>query len=576
MKLLSFFLQRSKGVGYSKGLVAIVIIAGIVGGVSNTVALALINSALKQQVSSVTSMIWSFAAICILLAASKAVSQIMLTRFATSTAYDLRMKLSRQILASPLRHLEVTGANRMMASLTDDIPNIVQALTNLPNLVINFVIVLSCLVYMGWLSWFLLLVVIGIVGVGVLSYLVLGQKADKYFRQAREAWDLLLKHFHALIDGSKELKLHRRRREEFFSRKLDATAAALARHRVAATTNYAIAENWGEMLIFLVIGFLIFALSKYRGANTEVLTGYVISILYMMNPLQFVLNTFPMIGQAEVAIDQIKDLHDSLATGTPENDAPAVANTHLPWNKIGLFNITHAYHRERENSSFTIGPLSLELSAGEMIFITGGNGSGKTTLIKLIAGLYAPETGQVFLDGNPVNGQNRDYYRQHFSAVFSDFHLFDDLLGLEASELDEQAREYLIKLQLDHKVQVKDGSLSTIDLSQGQRKRLALLAAYLEDRPIYIFDEWAADQDPLFRDLFYLHLLPELKAKGKTVLVVSHDDRYYHVADRLIKLDYGQLVSDCTCAENGKDGENVPIAYRGPAMLPSAQTMSSL
>src|SRR5262249_37075242 len=161
------------------------------------------------------------------------------------------------------------------------------------------------------------------------------------------------------------------------------------------TTNYAIAENWGEMLIFLVIGFLIFALSKYRGANTEVLTGYVISILYMMNPLQFLLNTFPMISQAEVAIDQINKLRDSVATENPKNDAVPVANARLSWNKIELFNITHAYHRERENSSFTIGPLSLEFSAGEMIFITGGNGSGKTTLIKLIAGLYAPETGQV-------------------------------------------------------------------------------------------------------------------------------------------------------------------------------------
>src|SRR5262249_38320240 len=234
---------------------------------------------------------------------------------------DLRMQLSRQILASPLRHLEIIGVNRLMASLTDDIPNIVLALTNLPNLVINFVIVLGCLIYMGWLSWFLLLVVIGIVCVGIFSYYTLARRADKYFKLTREAWALLLKHFQALIDGGKELKLHRRRREEFFSQKLDATAGALSRHRVSATTNYAIAENWGEMLVFLVIGFLIFSLSKYRGTNSEVLTGYVISILYMMTPMQFLLNTFPVISQAEVAVDKFKDVYDSLAAATQENDA---------------------------------------------------------------------------------------------------------------------------------------------------------------------------------------------------------------------------------------------------------------
>jgi putative pyoverdin transport system ATP-binding/permease protein len=575
MKLLTFFLRRSKDIGYSKGLVGIVIIAGIIGGVSNTVALALINRALKQQVSSFTSVVWGFIAICVLLAASKAVSQIMLTRLATGAAYDLRVRLSRRILASPLRHLEILGANRMMASLTDDIPNIVQALTNFPNLVINFVIVLGCLMYMGWLSWFLFLVVIGTMAVGVLSYHVLGRIANKYFRQAREAWDLLLKHFHALVEGSKELKLHRLRREEFFSQKLDAAAAALARHRITATTNYAIAENWGEMLVFLVIGLLIFALSGHRGVTAEVLTGYVISILYMVTPLQLVLNTFPTISQAAVAIDKLKDLNELLDAEPPEDDASSLPNPPLQWSKIEFFDVTHAYHRESENNSFTIGPLNLAISVGEVIFITGGNGSGKTTLIKMIAGLYAPETGQVFLDGMPVNGQNRDYYRQHFSAVFSDFYLFDDLLGLELSELDELAREYLIKLQLNHKVQVKNGSLSTVDLSQGQRKRLALLAAYLEDRPIYIFDEWASDQDPLFRDLFYLQLLHELKARGKTILVVSHDDRYYHVADRLIKLDYGQMVSDSAYTKEMKYGENVPAEYKGPAIPPSLRTASS-
>jgi len=204
----------------------------------------------------------------------------------------------------------------------------------------------------------------------------------------------------------------------------------------------------------------------------------------------------------------------------------------------------HSYHREQDDSHFVLGPIDLSFHRGELVFLVGGNGSGKSTLAKMIAGLYPPEAGEIRLDGQLISDKSRDEYRQLFSAVFSDFYLFDDLLGLHHADLDGQAEEYLTQLHLNHKVKVKNGTLSTTAVSQGQRKRLALLTAYLEDRPFYLFDEWAADQDPVFKDVFYTQLLPELKARGKTILVISHDDRYFDAADRLIKLDYGKIVSD--------------------------------
>jgi putative ATP-binding cassette transporter len=203
--------------------------------------------------------------------------------------------------------------------------------------------------------------------------------------------------------------------------------------------------------------------------------------------------------------------------------------------------VTHSYRGEREESGFTLGPIDLTFSAGELVFLVGGNGSGKSTLAKLITGLYIPETGEISLDGQLINDENREWYRQHFSVVFSDFYLFERLLGIGSADIDPQAQDYLVQLQLDHKVQVKDGVLSTTALSQGQRKRLALLTAYLENRPIYLFDEWASDQDPFFKETFYKQLLPELKHRGKTVVVISHDDRYFHLADHIVKLDYGKL-----------------------------------
>jgi putative ATP-binding cassette transporter len=227
-----------------------------------------------------------------------------------------------------------------------------------------------------------------------------------------------------------------------------------------------------------------------------------------------------------------------------EVDSKELQTGGISWSSLELSDVTHSYQREGEETLFVLGPINLQIEPGELIFVTGGNGSGKTTLAKLLLGLYTPESGEIKLDGKTISEDMTDYYRQHFSVVFSDYFLFETLLGLKSEELDGKAREYLIQLQLDHKVKVVDGSFSTTDLSQGQRKRLALLTAYLEDRPIYLFDEWAADQDPLFKDIFYYQILPDLKARGKTVIAITHDDRYYHVGDRVIKLTDGQIVYD--------------------------------
>jgi putative ATP-binding cassette transporter len=174
--------------------------------------------------------------------------------------------------------------------------------------------------------------------------------------------------------------------------------------------------------------------------------------------------------------------------------------------------------------------------------IIGGNGSGKSTLAKLITGLYTPQSGAIYFDNTLIDDKNRHWYRQHFAVVFSDFYLFESLLGLGSDQ--ELVYQYLKQLQIDHKVTIKNGHFSTTALSQGQRKRLGLLIAYLENRPIYLFDEWAADQDPRFKEFFYTEFLPNLRAQGKTVLVISHDDHYFHIADHLIKLDYGRIEYD--------------------------------
>jgi putative ATP-binding cassette transporter len=330
---------------------------------------------------------------------------------------------------------------------------------------------------------------------------------------------------------------------------LQPSAEAYRRSNFSGNLIYAASGAFGYQLIFFILlGLLIFLMPAVTSVDMKTLTGFTLALFYMLIPLGDIIAFFPSLARANIAMDKIESLSVSLSALTNDADSTPPAAV-IPFEQLELAGVTHSYHRESENKNFILGPIDTVFRAGELIFLVGGNGSGKTTLAKLICGLYTPESGTIRLNKEPVTDETRDSYRQLFSVVFSDFFLFENLLGLDHQQLDATASDYIRQLQLQHKVQVKDGALSTIELSQGQRKRLALLTAFLEDRPFYIFDEWAADQDPFFREVFYLQLLPELKAKGKTVLVISHDDRYYSLGDRIIKLDYGKIEFDSPASE---------------------------
>ncbi len=554
MKLVGFLLRSSRQ------LFALAIITGLIAGISNTGLLVVINVSLSKLTSALQIVAWSFVGLCLLMLTSRVLSGLLLIRLSQGAIYDLRMELSRQLIASPLRHLESLGAHRVLATLTDDVNTIALALFNIPLLCMHFAIIVSCLIYLCWLSWKLLLILCVFLVFGVLTYNLLLRRAVNSIKLGRAQSNLLYKHFRALTEGTKELKLHRKRREAFLSNLLEATAISLKRHTVEGNSIYTLAMGWGQLLVFAMTGLLLLVLPAFGNISTPVLVGYTLTILYLMTPLEFIIGTLPAMGRAGVAMQTVEALGLSLAELKDDASSATLTEPKRHWQSLQLLAVTHDYHRQKEDSNFILGPITMSVYVGELIFIVGGNGSGKTTLTKLLAGLYIPESGTILLDGEPINESNREYYRQHFSAVFSDFYLFESLLGIDVPETDGRVREYLVKLQLDHKVKVANGTLSTIELSQGERKRLALLTAYVEDRPIYIFDEWAADQDPRFKNIFYLHLLPELKARGKTVLVISHDDRYYHLADRLIKLNYGQIEPEELASDLQHAPTEVPVA----------------
>lgn len=545
MSLLRFLYRNSWR------LVVLSMVAGLISGLAGAGIIALINSALEASERTIVLGI-SFVAGVILVVVTKAFSEVVLTRLGQDIIAQLRLHLCEQILRAPLRHVQELGRHRLLAALNEDTDVIAQAYVQIPLICVNGATVVGCLAYLGWLSWLMLVVVLGFMVFGALSFHAQEQRALRSFKLARETNDTLFRHFQSILEGIKELKLHRERRQAFLATALRPTVTAYKRDFVEGMTVYAIATNWGMFLFYAVIGLVLFVVPEWLSLTPQAITGSTLVLLYMMGPFSQIVETLPNVGRADVALEKVEALGLSLATASTRDQierrdtvrSTAAGGPVLTavWKRIEMAGVTHRYYREDEEGSFQLGPVELSFTPGELVFLVGGNGSGKTTLALLLLGLYAPESGMIRLDGVPIDEINRESYRQLFSVVFSDYHLFDTLFGLQQIGLDRHAREYLDRLQLCEKVQIRDGAFSTQALSQGQRKRLALLTAYLEDRPFYVFDEWAADQDPVFRRVFYMELLPDLKARGKTALVITHDDQYFAVADRCLRMDLGKIT----------------------------------
>ncbi len=537
------------------------VLTGLIGGLGAAGLIATINIALDHGQDRFIHLGGIYIGLCFLLIMARVISAFLFMRIGQNVIFDLRLKLSRQVLRAPFSRLQKVGAARILACLTQDVVILAETFRWLPMLCVNLAIVAGCLIYLGWLSKALLVLVLFIILVGVGGFRLIENRALHGLTMAREYDDALYGHFRSLTQGIKELKLHELRRNAFLSDYLEFDANNYRQQYLKGNSYFIVANNWGNGLFYLLLGSVLFLLpygpeyavkfSQMLEVDVSILPvwpelghdflrGYCLTILFMMSPLAALVDGLPLLAKGNIALKKIETL--GMDSSEPELTTPGASLVVSNPTVLKLKGVTHQYRREDEDHSFNLGPIDLTVQPGEVVFLTGGNGSGKTTLALLLVGLYTPEQGCVELGGQLITEVNRESYRQQFSAVFSDFYLFDSLLGFHGEGLDVEARAYLARLQLSHKVQIEEGVFSTLDLSQGQRKRLALLVAYLEDRPFYLFDEWAADQDPVFKKVFYTEILPALKDKGKTVIVISHDELYFYMADRCLKIVDGMLA----------------------------------
>jgi len=517
-----------------------------IGGISNASILAAINTGVQETSSGQKPGLWAAALFLIaLFLFMKTQQYVTITATAEIEAiiHKLRVRIMDLIRRSELLEIDKIGRARIVASVTSDTAVLTQASNMLCFTVQGAVLIFFVGLYVAYLSItaFLLTVVI-VSGAATIFHYKNRQLAEQKAESA--AWERrLFDRLTDFLDGFKEVRLNATRSDDLFHDALDVSkTAANIKIRTQAETFKMIVTS--QISMYVLLGAVVFVapnLSDTLGGSSIAKTTT--ALLFVVGACFGLVQSIPILLNANASAYRIDRLEDALqSTLVDEERRAIVAPKHFE--RIQMRSIEFRYVDKFSDTVFKIGPIDFTLERGELVFITGGNGSGKSTFLRVFAGLYPPDSGEVFLDGRPVTDANRDEYRGLMSAIFFDYHLFQRLYGISDADPGEVDR-LLTLFRLADKTSLTAGEFRTLDLSGGQRRRLALIVSLLEKRPIMLLDEWTAEQDPEFRGKFYDELLPEMMRAGATIVVITHDDRYLdelHLPARRIKMDYGRIV----------------------------------
>lgn len=529
MPIVRFMLQAA---GASAALVALM---GVAAAAINGALIALIHRAVSSEATVDGQTAGLFVVLALARLGLNYGSGRMLTIQAQRSVNALRKQLVQTLLSIDFASLQRIGDARVLNVLTQDVGSISALLQIIPNMLVSFSMVLGGGVYLAYLSppLFGVLTVAGVAAAVVAQSL--RRRGHALQRRAREESDALLSYLQSSIGGAKELKMHGERRARFLADALARSADAYTELRIDAQTRFLGINALNGAVQLLVIGIVLFWLGS--SFEPRLLSGYVLTSLFIMGPSGAVVRSLSGLSSASVALKRAEAVGLQLLQAPREGDAPTPAQH---FDRVELRGVTFR-HAE---SDFRLGPVDLSLQPGQLTLVSGDNGSGKSTLLRVLTGLYPPQQGSLHWDGAPVDDDNRDRYRQLFSVVFYDFHLFDALYGLQARDLEPRADALLAELGLQGLVRVEGGALQHPPLSSGQRRRLALLTALLEARPVCVLDEPTADQDPSFRAYLRDTLIPTLKASGKCIVLVTHDDASWEDCDQHLVLAGGVVQAE--------------------------------
>jgi len=522
-------------------------VAAALSGLASTGVLALVNMAAREiSNSGYDSVNWLLAGIFLLSVVVYFFAENYLLNGvarAVEGALDrIRRSLLHGVRQADFEKLEQRGGGDVGAIVAGDVAVISQMSQYLSIGFRSAILVIALTAYLAWLSVPALLVVTAVLVAAAVIYLRRGKHLGRLFFRAHKAEEALGERIGDLLNGCKENRMWSARAgalgEAFVE---DSQRVKRTRSRTQLFGNDQFI--FGQTAFFFVLAAVVFALPLFVDNMGNQIVQVTTAVLFLTGPVGMAVQSLTILAESNASADRLMRLDAELKEMREADIDRPGPPFDSDFREIEVAGVTYAYQADMDERPFRVGPLSVAFRRGEISFITGGNGSGKTTLVRILCGLYRPQEGNLSVDGRMVMAGAVQPYRELISTVFSDYHLFRSSYGLEGVDPD-RVHELLVWMKLDHVTGFHDGRFDSVDLSAGQRKRLALVIALLEDRPIIVLDEWAADQDPGFRRVFYREILPRLKREGKTVIAVTHDDHYFDAADRRIHMEEGRIVED--------------------------------
>ncbi|MDC0747894.1 cyclic peptide export ABC transporter [Polyangium mundeleinium] len=462
------------------------------------------------------------------------------TSLVEAVLHRIRTRIAEKIERTELEGLERVGTAEIFDRVTENMSVVSEQGWVLGSFLQALFVLVFGLVYIAWISLpaFALIALMLVFGFFIVQY-----RFEEVVDVLRHMGQLRLELFDRVMDllkGFKEAKFSRRRGREIHD-DIVGMAESLRTGAVRTAEGLSGVLVMPNCVLYILLGAVVFTLPRYVDVDAQTMASLVTCTAFVWGPFTSVAGGLNAVFRSSVAFEQIRALEGKLDEAVQR---AAVQKTEDPWNgRIGTLStrdIVYEYPSDNGDRNFRVGPLSLDIEPGEVVFLVGGNGSGKSTLLKVLTGLYPRSGGELRVGGVLVQPENVAAYREMISAIYSDFHLFSKLYGMLDAK-PESVRALIAEMGLQGKTSFEEQQFTRRALSTGQRRRLATIMTLLEDRPVYVFDEWAADQDPGFRRYFYEDLVPALKGRGKTVIAVTHDDRYFHCADRVIKLSYGKV-----------------------------------
>lgn len=522
------------------------------GGVSNAAILAAVNAGSKLAGESKPGLSSAILFIVALILFIKTQHYILITVTVEieSIIHRLRVRLMDALRRSELLALGAIGRTQIVAAITKETAALAEAARMLAFAGQGVVLLFFVSLYIAYLSLTAFFLSVLIVGFALLVFRARSAQISIEARETAECENRLFDRLGDLLDGFKEVRLNRSRSDDLFAES-EETSRLAANKKIFMQAETFKKMVFAQASVYLLLGTVVFivpVLSKGMGVSTAQIST---ALLYAVGTCFGIVQSMPVLSAANAAVENIELIENKLRELTVAE--ASVGARRRSFASLEMRGVEFSYVDKAAESSYQIGPIDFSLNPGDLVFITGGNGSGKSTFLKLLAGLYQPDLGEIRLDGKLVGRDNIEDYRGLISAVFSDYHLFDRLFGISYPELGEVER-LLKEFELAEKTHVVDGEFSKLELSGGQRKRVALIVSLLEQRPILLLDEWTADQDPRFRRKFYSELLPQLINGGLTIVAITHDARYdedLSVNARKFRMDDGRLVEQVN-GENGR------------------------